>query len=123
MRQETFVQRYQAAPHPEINVRLLAPMARTGQAESMRIRFVPDPLQPSRYVPDGSFDPRAYAAWARHVDRSKTATLQVGAKDDPATWRILDGGAERLNQSLEKSFRLVRREGSRLDQQEIEQMK
>jgi len=106
---------FEAAPHPELNVRLEATMTGSGQVREMQIRFVPDPDVPSRYVPDTAFDVRAYAAWARQVDRAKDGTLSVGTKDDPATWRIRDGNLQHLNESLAKSFRLVRRDGSRLE--------
>jgi hypothetical protein len=106
---------FEAAPHAELNVRLEATMAGSGQAREMQIRFLPDPDVPSRYVPDTSFDGRAYAAWARQVDRGHSAVLSVGTKDDPATWRIRDGNPQHLNESLAKSFRLVRRDGSRLE--------
>lgn len=106
---------FEAAPHPELNVRLEATMAGTGQPREMKIRFVPDPELPSRYVPDAAFDGRAYAAWARQVDRSRDAVLSVGTKDNPATWRIRDGNLQHLNDSLAKSFRLVRRDGSALE--------
>jgi hypothetical protein len=106
---------FDAAPYPELKVRLEGTVAGTDRTESTQIRFVADPLVPSRYVPDPSFDARAYAAWVKRVDRGKEATLTVGAKDDPGTWRILDGNPEHLNESLDKSFRLVRRDGSRLE--------
>ena len=106
---------FEAAPHPELNMRLEATMSGSGQPREMKIRFVPDPDVPSRYVPDAAFDVRAYAAWTRQVDRSRDAVLSVGTKDDPATWRIRDGNTQHLNESLAKSFRLVRRDGSRLE--------
>ena len=106
---------FEASPHPELKVRLEATMKDSGQPETLEIRFVPDPVLASRYVPDKTFDATAYAAWTRRVDRGVGAALTVGAKDDPGTWRILDGDANRLNQSLEKSFRLVRQDGSHLE--------
>jgi hypothetical protein len=106
---------FEAAPNPELNVRLEATMAGSGQVREMRIRFTPDPDVPWRYLPDTAFDGRAYAAWARQVDRSRDAVLSVGTKDDPATWRIRDGNPQHLNESLAKSFRLVRRDGSTLE--------
>lgn len=106
---------FEAAPHPELNVRLEATMASSGQVREMKIRFVPDPEVPSRYVPDRAFDGRAYAVWARQVDRSRDAVLSVGTKDDPSTWRIRDGNLQHLNESLAKSFRLVRRDGSPIE--------
>jgi hypothetical protein len=106
---------FDAASYPELNVRLEATMAGSGQARPMEIRFVPDPDVPSRYVPDSAFDSRAYASWVRQVDRGRSAVLSVGTKDDPATWRILDGNPQHLNESLAKSVRLVRRDGSKLE--------
>lgn len=98
---------FQADVYPEIRIRLEA-----GASTPLEIRFVPDPTGASRYVPDETFDARTYAAWVRRVDRTRPATLSMGTKDDPATWRILDGDAQHLNESLQKSFRLVRLDGS-----------
>ena len=105
---------FHADAYPEIRVRLEA-MTGSGASAPFEVRFVPDPLVASRYVPDGTFDGRTYAAWLRRVDRTRAATLSMGAKDDPATWRILDGNAQHLNDSLQKSFRLVRLDGSSVE--------
>ena len=106
---------FEAGPYPELKVRVEAAVSGSDNAEAFDIRFLPDATVPNRYVPDAAFDPGAYAAWRQRVDRGKEAVLKVGAKDDPATWRILDGGPERLNQSLRKSFRLLRGDGSSVE--------
>jgi len=105
---------FQADVYPEIKIRLEG-MTGSGASAPFEIRFVPDPKVAARYVPDETFDARTYAAWIRRIDRSRPATLSIGAKDDPATWRILDGDAQHLNESLQKSFRLVRLDGSSME--------
>ena len=105
---------FQADAYPEIRVRLEA-VTGSGASAPFEIRFVPDPQVASRYVPDETFDGRTYAAWIKRVDRTRAATLSMGAKDDPATWRILDGNAQHLNDSLQKTFRLVRLDGSSME--------
>jgi hypothetical protein len=102
---------FEAGVYPELRVKLEATMSDTGQKEATEIRFLPDPADPARYVPDKRFNAAAYATWVSRVDRRTGGSLSVGAKDDPATWRILDGDASHLNQSLQKSFQLVRSEG------------
>jgi hypothetical protein len=106
---------FETAPHPELKVGLEATMRDTGEKETFTVRFVPDTANASLYVPDKEFDPAAYTSWVRRVDAQAGASLSVGAKDDPGTWRIADGNLGHLNESLAKSFRLVRPDRSRLE--------
>ncbi len=100
-------------PHEEIRVALEATMADTGRKETFPIRFAPGSGESPQYVPDERFAPEALRGWLGRVDPKKAARLYAAAKDDPATYAILDGDRSHMNESLTKVYSLDLGNGSR----------